>query len=199
MPNPLIRLGAPNQSKEATAVDAPPPHVEPVPERVRGVNHAYRGMEDHGVPSTLEYRDPEEYDAYDRGVAVDYEPVEEQQEPIPVYIVNTQEQGRQFIKGLVFRAYATGSTKGTNATNVVSADYQGRRRVKVKVKNLDTTVVYVAFTAENANPMSGWPLAANEVFEHVGEDDIWATGTSPADSPLAVSVEYVVVLGGHAD
>jgi hypothetical protein len=194
MPNPFMRLGSPNRA-QGSPVDKERPTgaTDPVPEQVAGTVFPYRGMEKHGVEPTQDWRNTEAYEGdYSRGVEVDYEPVPDEPDPIPVYIVETESKGRQVERGVTFRSYAPPSASG----NVISADYQGRRRISFRVKNLDSTTVYVGYSADQASLMHGWPLAQNEVFEGVAEDDLWAYGTGAAASPLAVTTEYAVNFGG---
>lgn len=178
-------------STSKTDVDRPIA-IEPVPERVQGPVFPYRGMETHGVAPNADWRDPEQYDGYERGVEVDTEPVEPEPDPIPVYIV--QQGGREIRRTLIGRSFATGTTKGGGASNVVGARFQGHTRRSAKVKNLDTTTVYIGTSQETATAMHGWPLAQNEVWETSGEESIWASGTSPNESPLAVTVEWTQVI-----
>lgn len=190
MPNPFVR----KQAATSTVDVDRPTSLEPVPERVQGPVFPYRGMETHGVDPGKDWRNPEEYDGYERGVTVDFEEEKAVADPIPVFIV--EQGGREIRRTIVFRSFATGTTKGGGASHVVSSDFQGRLRRSAKVKNLATTTVYIGTSQEGASVMHGWPLVENEVWETTGEEDIWAIGTAADESPLAVTVEYSVVVNG---
>lgn len=188
MPNPLMRL----QRKTSTVDVDRPMAIEPVPERVAGHVFPYRGMETHGVDPNNNWRDPEEYDGYERGIEVDSEPLPQEPDPIPVRVV--QDGAREIRRTTNFRAFATGSIKGGGASQVVSARFQSHTRRSAKVKNMDSTTVYIGTSQESASVMNGWPLAQNEVYETTGEDAIWALGTGTIESPLAVQVEWTQVI-----
>src|SRR5690349_20377601 len=101
MPNPFLRRQA---ATSTTDVDRPVA-VTPVPENPAGPVFAYRGQEKHGVEPTVNYRDPEKYDGYERGVDLSvYEPEDPGPDPIPVRIV--QDTGREVTKIVTFRAFA---------------------------------------------------------------------------------------------
>lgn len=192
MPNPLLRRMVP-QSK--TDVDRPVAET-PIPESIHGHVFPYRGMEQHGVrPTEDDHTLPDDYWDEPRGVIVEYEPDRPAPDPIPVHIVNAG--GRELRRLRVFRAYATGSASPVGgARNVISSDAISGMRRSVKVKNLDTTTVYIGDEASSASAMHGWPLAANEVYETTSQEDLWAIGTGTNDSPLAVAVEYAVIING---
>lgn len=191
MPNPFMKLGTPVQSKDP---ERPTGAVTPVPEVVVGTVFPYRGMETHGVAPTQDWRNTADYEGdYDGEGPVAYEPIPDNIDPIPVFIVETEAKGRQIERGTCFRGYAGANS----AQNVLSADYQGRRRRSAKIKNLDATVVYIGYSADQATPISGWPLVTNEVFEAVGEDDVWAYGIGANPSQLAVATEYAVTFDGN--
>ena len=192
MPNPLVRRMTP-QSK--TNVDRPVAET-PIPESIHGHVFPYRGMEQHGVAPTEDDRTlPADYWDERRGVEIEYEPDRPAPDPIPVYVVNSG--GRELRRLRVFRAYATGSASPVGgARNVVNSDAISGTRRRVKIKNLDTTTVYIGDEANTASAMHGWPLAQNEVYETDSQEDLWALGTGTADSPLAVAVEYAVIVNG---
>jgi hypothetical protein len=196
MPNPFMRLGSPNRA-QGSPVDRERPTgaQEPVPEHVHGTVFPYRGMDPHGVdPNNDGWRNTEEYEGkYTRGLPIEYEALESGPEAIPVYIVDTNEKGREYHTGNVFRTYAPGTTGGNSATRIVSSDVASRRRTKARVKNLDTATVYIGLGSEQATLAQGWPLAQNETFEHAGESEIWAVSSGANDAAMAVYIEYTTV------
>jgi hypothetical protein len=107
--------------------------------------------------------------------------------------VDTNEKGREYHTGNVFRTYAPGTTGGNSATRIVSSDVASRRRTKARVKNLDTATVYIGLGSEQATLAQGWPLAQNETFEHAGESEIWAVSSGANDAAMAVYIEYTTV------
>lgn len=185
--NPFVK----QQAVESTTDVSRPVVATPIMETVKGHVFPYRGMETHGVEPTYDTHDTVDYANNERGVEV-YEPdTEPDVDPIPVRIVQGTD-GEEIRRARVFRAFATGTNKGTNPSNVVSAAFQARLRRRVRIKNLDAATVYIGFTAETASPMNGWPLATNEFIETDSFEAIWAISTAANEAPLAVLVEYSV-------
>lgn len=192
MPNPFTRLQA-KTSRDPVERTIPTGAIEPTPERVPGTLFAYRGQQTHGVPTDLDASAVDE-DMYGEASRYDvnYEPPEDEgPEPIAVRIVETDYQV-EMVRGTVTQMTATGTDKGTNASQLVGNDFTLRTRTKVRIKNLAATVIYINTESRLANAQFGWPLAQNETFESSSQEAWYGVGSVAAESPVAVYTEYVV-------
>lgn len=82
--NPFVKTGPQNLSKEDTTVKR---GIPPVPEDYAGYNLPYRGIETHGVEPNAE---PQRTPGYEEGRPTVYEAVPQDQEPVPVRIVQEE-------------------------------------------------------------------------------------------------------------
>lgn len=174
MPNPFARLHPQNLSKN-------PPRdrvIDPVPEKYEGYNNPYRGTEMHGVEPT---EDPRATPDHSSGRDVVYDEPLPEPEPIPVVVRTTG--GREFRRSRIFQ----GKANARNPSRVVGKD---ESRIKVKLKNLGASVVYVGNNDTTANVNEGWPLAQNEVYESETQDELFALSSHAAD-PMTVAVTVI--------
>jgi len=197
MPNPLLRFVAgPMNLSQGRNVDDPDSarptgQVEPIPERYAGPVFPYRGQESHGVePNAKNIGRPDEWED-ERGVQVYDDPIETGPDPVPVRIVQDNDQ-LEVRRTRFSRAYA--GLAGDNQKQIVGADWQDRRRTMVRVKNLDSATVYIGTDLNDTSTMSGWPLAQNEVYEHHTHSALYAIGTVATQQALAISTEYALPL-----
>lgn len=181
MRNPLMSLQR-NTSKEEITHPVP---EEPVLEEYAGVNHPYRGIEEHGVPDVVQaYTSPRS--TVERGTNMVSEPLPPEPNPVPVRIV--QSGGRERRMSRFYREFAT----AIRPRSVVGADEQ---RTKVTVKNLGAEDVYIGHDSGSATAMMGWPLAQNGTIESSTQDELWAMSSHATDDmQLSVHVEYSVNL-----
>lgn len=193
--NPLLKgpLGL-NKSQGRKFSDDPDSarptgQVDPIPETVAGEVFAYRGMEQHGVKANAkQIGRPEEWEN-ERGVTVYDEPDKEDVAPIPVRVIQ-DEDNEQVRRTRVSRAYAGVTNTGANIQQIIGADFQDRRRIRVKVKNLDAATVYIGTTENDCTAISGWPLASGEVYEHQTHSALYASGTTGSPQAIALIEEY---------
>jgi hypothetical protein len=196
MPNPLLRGGPANISRGKRYSDDPDSarptgKVDPIPERVAGPVFAYRGQETHGVhPGDKDIARPDEWSS--ERATVEYDPAPDPgPDPIPVRIV--QEGSTEVIRSRFTRSYAPPVDAAGHgvAQQVIGGDWEQRRRIKVKIKNLDAALIYIGSDANSATAMSGWPLAQNEVLEVNSHEPLFALGTlTTGPQALAVMTEY---------
>lgn len=139
--------------------------ITPLPEHYKGDNHPYRGIEDHGVPSTVEDA-PVDSPAlnYEDETAFDYPAETHTQEPVPVYVVNDSPIEE---KDLVPGQFTIGSTP-------VRIMVQDRRRMRVhlmsRLKN-----VYIGNT-ESVSSNTGALIDFNVLTyqQFVTTNHLWA-------------------------
>jgi len=174
MPSPFHRFPF-NTSKRA-ATDREP--IEPVPEHYEGYNNPYRGTELHGVEPT---DDPRPVPGHASGRGVEYDPPLPEPEPIPVVLRN--EGGLELRRSRIYQ----GKANALQSNQLVGRD---DTRLKVRLKNLGTSVVYIGNRNDTAHPNHGWPLAQNELFESETQDELWAI-SSHATDPMTVAVHVV--------
>lgn len=145
MPNPFVRRQAATSKVD---VDRPV-SLEPVLERVQGTVFPYRGMEQHGVSPNADWRDPEEYDGYERGVEVDTEPPTVEPDPIPVRIV--YEESRETIA-------FTGTQYTVLAQKTVTIPRDKNRRA-LRIVNINAfSNIYISSADGSSGSFTGFPL-----------------------------------------
>jgi hypothetical protein len=175
-PSPLIRLGQAKTSAEA------PNRVTPVPEHYAGTVFPYRGTETHGVdPSTEVTIDPEEAD-YGTTVAVPLEPVEKEQEPVPVKIVGEGGPG-ELRTWFIIREYVR---TGEGPRRIVGQD---ENRTKVKIRNLHAADTLWIMAEPYNDTNFGYPILAGAELELTAVTDVWAKVGAAADISVACLIE----------
>lgn len=189
MPNPFTRLPR-NQS---TQDSDRPVSITPVPERVRGHNNPYRGMEAHGVDPNNDTHDVEDYGwmEKERGVVVSYEPAPDPVDPIPVIVV--QGQGRELKRFRVTRVTADGT--GGQPKSMLGRD---AKRRSVIIKNTSADPVYIGHDQMSASPMHGFPLAQNETLTMNGTEPFFAQSSTTNPCVLALYIDFVGVVNGES-
>jgi len=152
--------------------------IEPVPEKYAGYNNPYRGTEMHGVEPTV---DPRATPGYSSGREVEYDPPLPEPEPIPVVIRTTG--GREVRDSRIYQ----GKANAVRPNQILGLD---ETRIKVKLKNLGASVVYVGNVDSTANANHGWPLAQNELYESETQGELWVV-SSHATDPMTVAVTVI--------
>lgn len=175
-----------NQSREE---DTPKRGLTPIPDNPAGDNVPYRGVVDHGVDwDESQSRDVPGYG--DREV-VTYEEPPNEPEPVPVRIVEEGSRERRRVRTV--RAYAGGSTVGTSRAILGEDDM----RTRARIKNLHATKqVFISDTLMDFTGvfLNGYPLAPGESYETYSHEPLYAVVDDTADSPVAVIMEYGVIL-----
>jgi hypothetical protein len=155
MPNPMMRLGTPNQSKQAP--DRPEP-IAPIPEAYEGANHPYRGIEDHGVPDTAK---PEDFAGYDGTRDAYYELVEPPKDVVPVRIVPDTDGGRT---RRIMRTHVMQLTVG-DPPRVLLGQNDQRTKANIKCFSSNATdFLWLGGSAEQANSLQGYPVPIGQAF-----------------------------------
>src|SRR4051794_34322747 len=159
----------------------PPNRVQPVAERMQGVNFPYRGNETHGVdPTNTPGIDPEEAD-YGTTVSVALEPDTDEQEPIPVKVVS---EGLNELR--TFRVVREYCRTGESSRRIIGQD---ETRSKVRIKNLHASdLLYISDLAFNDIGMA-YPIAGGAELELTAETSVYARAGSTNDIPIAMLVE----------
>lgn len=176
MPNPLIGSARLNTGKRA---DDRPHATPPVLEAYEGDNNAYRGTQDHGVPSkslAIAIDDDEWEDTVSGEMEIEKEPVA----PVPVRIVS--EYTREF------RKFQTGrGTVGTTGTRIV-----GRRngRTACLIVNNGANTIYIGDT-ESVQPSTGFPIGAGGSITVNAEAAVYAIAETDANA-IAIWDEFSV-------
>jgi hypothetical protein len=175
MANPLLNV---QRSESKDAPDRPTP-ITPVVEFYEGDNHAYRGVETHGVPNTVEDTTIEDWDESEEKVIwVDEESTPD---PIPVVIVH---QGKREIKDWIVRRETC-----NNETKRIAG--QNDRRFKMRIKNMDAAKTVYVFPDSNASTFLGWPLGPLEVLPFdAAESDVWAVSGDGTQVEVAIFEEF---------
>lgn len=141
--------------------------IEPIPEVYKGVNHSYRGIEDHGVPNTVEDapNDPKELD-YIAETSFDYPAETHTQEPVPVYVVNDSPvEEKRFLTAKFVIAGLT----------PVRIAVQDRRRMQLRICPMGTDLGIYIGPNESVNPEIGAALNSNFGYQDlVTTEDVWA-------------------------
>lgn len=185
MPSPFVRL-----PRATSKVDVDRPiAIEPVPERVAGPVFPYRGMETHGVAPNADWRNPEEYDGYERGVEVDTEPPPEDPDPIPVRIV-TQDQGEVIC------------FSGTQVTIAAGKEYslpRDKNRRNLRIVNVNAfSNIYISAEAGQGGALQGYPLRPNTELP-IGSTEPVFIYNAEAVNPIQIGLYYEYVTYAHAD
>lgn len=188
MPSPFLRA----RLATSKPVDRPTP-IAPVPEEYAGDNLPYRGINNHGVDGSEDWRETSE-DAPLRsdGRLIDvYEHDQPEPEPIPVYLVNRSSRERRAFRTIT--GYAGGTDYG-RARQLFGQD-ETRTRITIKVPTGGQTI-WLSDDAGNANAASGYPVAAGETYVTESQEPIYATVAQAGDQLVCLAVEYRVSLDG---
>jgi hypothetical protein len=151
MPNPLLRLGTPNQSKQ------PPQRLEPIPEHYAGNNHPYRGTEDHGIPDNDKPEDSPGYDG-NRDAYFELEPTHV--DVVPVRIV----AGNESQSRIKFRTHVMQLTVGDQPRILLN---RNDKRTKAYIKSISAgtgDLLILGGTAEEATLIQGYPIAISNTL-----------------------------------
>lgn len=195
MPNPFF-----NRQK-ATSTNVPDrQQVTPVAETYAGNNHPYRGIEDHGVPDTVDPHDPHmEFDNEASHLIV-YDETVPEPEPIPVRVVN-QAGGRR----IGFRTFRT--VVPIDGTPIQILGRNDKRRNLTILNNGDRSVAIApkpgdlvtkpSGTAPAGNPGGGGNgyviYAGNTItFAMQTTEEIWACKSADTNA-AALAVEELVI------
>lgn len=181
MPNPFARTQL-NTSKSRTT-ERPEP-LTPVMEHVAGENHAWRGLEDHGVDDVDLGIDPatNTVNIDGRNVLVEYEGEPKIVDPVPVYIVaETSREYRQFW-----------TDRFTTTDGLSSMLGRDDRRISARVVNTDDakTVYIASSTADLAQ--RGYPLEPGRELEIRSEMPVYAIAADGTNVTVGLYVETVV-------
>lgn len=157
MRNPLFNTEArPDKDLQALA---------PVPERYAGQNNPYRGIEQHGVESPL---DPMDTPGYGDTVAVELDPAQPRQEPVPVYITNRDARER---RDWSVQKWPLNAALSTRAVQIAGVD---ERRISLLIRNDGPDAIFLNKNPEGATPAFGWELPSGEREEIDAQTEVWA-------------------------
>lgn len=180
MPNPIMSMFPRNTGQRPQKEDM---DIEPVPEHYAGYNNPYRGTETHGVEPTV---DPRPVPTHAEFVEETFEPPIPEADPIPVVVVT--QGGREIRRSRIFQ----GKANANQNNQLVGRD---EMRVKIRVKNLGASDVYIGNNNNTANAAHGWPIRQHEVWESETQGELWVLSSHATDPmTLAVNVVYSAVL-----
>lgn len=181
MPNPLMRLGTPVQSRSQT--DRPSP-ITPLMEEVEGTNNPYRGLEDHGVDPNSKAHDPDTSTVDVTGRSKPgtvYIVQKEPETPVPVKIV--QDSGREY------REFWTDRLAVSNSVQLLGRD---DHRVSSRVQNVDAAKTVWIASGRDDLALRGWPLGPGKELSINGEMSVYAQSVDGTQVTVALYVETVV-------
>lgn len=178
MPNPLIKSGPANTSKDVPDRLGLRPAIEGYP----GDVFPYRGTEDHGVTATDKPTQPGDWQT---GRDVEYMERPVEQDPIPVRIV--EEGSRELRRFRVFVGYAGGTTN--NMPKQIVGQDEERSTVRISNTSTDKTV-WISHSAEQASSVYGYPISAGEELVLYTHMAIYAMSDNASDLGVRVLVEY---------
>lgn len=179
MPNPLIRGGPANTSREEMTDRTP---IAPELEYYEGTNLPYRGVMYHGVEPTERYNPP---DGYSGEVAVVYEPPPPEQEPVPVRIVDNSSRFR-----IVARADNRILNYDVTQRPTQLLPYE-ENRLRVKIVNVNTFFrVELGFSDQIRDFNGSYPLGATDI-ELTTKEAIFVLVSDPGASAANIRVGWI--------
>lgn len=181
MPNPLVKIGTPVQSKPVQ--DRPEP-VAPIPESVQGDNNPYRGLETHGVPSDNKPAPPGAWADNHEGFT--YVKPAREVDPVAVEIVN--EYGKEYRRHRIHRA----SVDNTRGLTWIGRN-DARTFVTIKNRSVANSVfLYHEPIDPVSGPLYGWELAAGETLDLHSQAPVYVVGQN-ANMTTIQAIEYYSV------
>lgn len=198
MPNPLVRLGPPVQSKNK--VDRPRPTM-PVMDDPAGDNHPYRGTESHGVADTVRPHDPDTYGVdgdHPDGipVALEVQP-EKEPAPVPVRVVEEYRRERHYFSSDRIRLdFTTANNPANRAVQLVGRD---DNRVALHIINYDDNLAMLIGSTREETLMRGFVLAPLATITLRTEEPVYVIAVNATDlafpndfGRISYVAEYVV-------
>lgn len=187
MPNPL--LGS-RRNTSRTNVDRPVA-IEPAVEEYEGDNLPYRGVVDHGVSGSVDFRETSEDmpDHDGRQVAV-YEVPEDGPEPVPVRVVNSSRVERRAFR--VITAYATA---GSGASGRMILD-QDESRIQATIRNPGGGQhIHLSDVPHGCTADFGYSVLSGSSYVTQSQEAIYAAAPLAAnDQLIQIAIEYRVSL-----
>lgn len=174
MPNPLIGSRPLNVGKRA---DDRPHATPPVMEAYEGDNNAYRGIEDHGVPSSRSLAVAIDDDYNEDSVSGIYVPEKPDPDPIAVRIVDLAK--RELRR---FNSYTEIIPAGGQARMIA-----GRNPARTKITFMATANWFIGNT-ESLSSFNSFLVAANGTRDMTTEDAVFACQAPDAVAPLLIYV-----------
>lgn len=168
--------------------------IAPVPENYVGDNIPYRGTVNHGVPVDEPFIDTDEL-MEEENPEPEYAPPVEEQEPVPVRIVQETDRERRYWRG-------NGYTVGTTPICVLS---RNDRRRQAEIRNIigtagGSTTLHVSHTQEKVGWSMGNPQFDNVIIGSGGTplvihstEPVWVSSDSDAEPTRVCVIEEFAV------